>query len=313
MRLVHRRSILAGIGLALAVSPLTMAAPASAAPSGPPAPPAMRTIEPLAAYVPQTSCDPHTKPGAAKLGNLLTAKYPGTIYYSPRPCDRSVSEHYEGRAIDWMVHQNNKTQKADGDAVLKWLFATDKYGNKYAEARRLGVMYIVYNNRIWGAWDEKWEPYDNCAKTPQAAYDNSCHRTHMHLSLSWAGAMAQTSFWTGRVAATDYGPCVLKGLNWAPNRKGANPRPCAEYPRLTAAKASSALYRALVPFAGARVSYGSTGPIVSVIQRAVGLKADGDFGPQTRTAVKAWQTAHHIAASGKTYTTTWRALLASLV
>ena len=61
-------------------------------------------------------------------------------------------------------------------------------------------MYVIFNNRMWGAWDGQWEDYNGCqAKKMQAhAYDNACHRTHVHISLSWNGARGKTTFWTGR-------------------------------------------------------------------------------------------------------------------
>jgi hypothetical protein len=188
------------------------------------------TIEDLASYVGQTSCDPHIKAGTAKLGALLTKTYPGTYFASTYACgtDGSQSEHYEGRAIDWMVSVSDKHQRADAQAFIKWLLATDKFGNTDAMARRLGVMYIIYDNRMWGAWSGKWEDYNGCqAKKMQAsAYANACHRTHVHISLSWNGARGKTTFWTGRVFATDFGPCLKKGHKYAPKWTHANRTGC---------------------------------------------------------------------------------------
>ena len=318
MNLLNPRCFLTLVGLALTAGSVVGTVPASAAPSRPavnrPAGAQAATpIEPLAQYVPQTSCDPHLHAGTIKLGNRLLHFFPRSTYQGAYACatDGSVSEHYEGRAIDWMVNQHNAVQRAYGKAALKWLFATDRSGNTLANARRLGIMYIVYNNRIWGSWDAKWHPYNGCAKTPQAAYDNSCHRTHMHLSLSWEGALGQTSYWTGSVARTDYGPCIGNGLNWAPTRKVARATPCARTTRLAASKNSSAIYKALVPYSGARVRYGDTGPVVSAVQRGVGVPVTGRFGAATRTAVKTFQARHHLPTSGKALIATWRALLAA--
>ena len=178
------------------------------------------TIEDLASYVGQTSCDPHIKRGTKALANLLTTTYSGTSWMSTYACgtDGSQSEHYEGRAIDWMVSATQHKTRVEARSFLKWLLAPDRYGNAHAMARRLGVMYVIFNNRMWGSWSGRWEEYNGCAakKMQKAAYDNYCHRTHVHISLSWNGARGKTSFWTGRVYPTDYGPCVKKGHKYAP-------------------------------------------------------------------------------------------------
>jgi hypothetical protein len=228
-----RRMFLALAGVAVLVAGLVAtSAPADAAAAKTPKAPRSfsASIEGLASYVGQTSCDPHIKKGTAELGALLTHTYPGTSWGSTYACgtDGSQSEHYEGRAIDWMVSVRSKPQRSDGQAFIQWLLATDKYGNADAMARRLGVMYVIYNNRMWGSWSGRWEEYNGCQskKMKAAAYDNACHRTHVHISLSWNGARGKTTFWTGRLSPTDYGPCLKKGHKYAPKWTHANLSGC---------------------------------------------------------------------------------------
>ncbi len=153
-------------------------------------------IEVFAPYQPQTFCDPVAKPGTLALAHLLTSTYTGTAIVSlTRPCASDTSEHYDGRAIDWGVDHRNAGQRAQGKAFLDWLFASDPAGDKDAMVRRLGVMYVIWNHRIWGSYSQHWEPYDNCSGP------TACHVDHMHISLDWSGAEKKTSFWTGKVTA----------------------------------------------------------------------------------------------------------------
>src|SRR5580693_7863966 len=78
--------------------------------------------------------------------------------------------------------------------MLRWLFATDANGNQDAMFRRLGLMYVIWNKRIWGSWDQKWEPYSCSGVT-------ACHVNHIHFSFGWAGAEKKTSYWTGVASA----------------------------------------------------------------------------------------------------------------
>jgi peptidoglycan hydrolase-like protein with peptidoglycan-binding domain len=295
------------------------AASAVAAPPTPPAPrglPAL--IEPLANYVEQVACDPQIRPGTAKLARLLArtySTYNATAWSSTYSCgtDGSRSEHYDGRAIDWMVDVHNTKQHAAAKAAIAWLLATDKAGNKFAMARRLGVMYLIYDNQMWGAWDGRWEQYNNCSHLPARANDNWCHRTHMHISLSWAGAMGRTSYWTGRVAATDYGPCRPRDLNWAFRYAGFNAVPCSAFAAVRAAARASATKRTLVTYSGAGVHRGSSGPIVTAVQSALHLRQSGSYDAATAAGVEAFQRKHAgCPVTGVMNPATWRALLAAV-
>ena len=37
-------------------------------------------------------------------------------------------------------------------ALINWLFAKDKAGRPYANVRRLGIMYMIWNNKIWESY-----------------------------------------------------------------------------------------------------------------------------------------------------------------
>jgi peptidoglycan hydrolase-like protein with peptidoglycan-binding domain len=299
-------------GIRLTTGPTGRAAAAAVTTPRPPvAQPA--AIEPLSPYLPQVSCNPAAMAGAVALGDLLRATYPGTSYGIARACgsDGMASEHYEGRAIDWMASKRKPAQLAQVRSMIAWLLAPDAAGRPYANARRLGVMYLIWDDHIWGAYraGDGWRPYSTCAKHPEPSSDTTCHRDHVHISLGWAGAGGRTSFWTGRVAALDYGPCRAADLNWAAPYRGARSSPCPPHPTVVAPAGASPVAAALYRASGAQLGPGVSGPLVSALQRALRLTADGSFGPMTAAAVSAFRVGHGLRAGQVVDAATWRALL----
>lgn len=288
---------------------------AAGAPRVPPTPTDLPTaIEGPARYTPQVSCDPRAKPGTVRLGELLVDTYPGTRYGTARSCGPApASEHHDGRAVDWVVSVRDAGQRADAEAVLGWLLATDRKQNPYAMARRLGVMYLIWNNRIWSASraDEGWRLYSDCADRPERSADSRCHRNHVHVSLSWEGARGVTSYWTGRAAKADFGPCRPADLNWAAPYRRFNPTPCTRYPAVSAPPGASPTLRTLVTYSGRVLREGTTGVAVQAVQKVVGVSTTGTFGPGTERALRRWQTDHGLSATGVVGAATWRALLRS--
>ena len=187
-RWLLRVSVAASLGLLAALAPALPAAAAPATVSPGPA------IEGLAPYQGQTLCDPVARPGAVRLRDLVLASYPGTGDSGiTRPCTvGGASEHKEGRSWDWRVSTADPVQVAQVDELMTWLLAPDEFGNTAAMARRLGVMYMIWDSQVWKSYQagKGWQRYVGA----------SPHTDHVHFSLSWAGAYAQTSYWTGTVA-----------------------------------------------------------------------------------------------------------------
>ncbi len=160
-------------------------------------------IDAFSGYEGQTLCSPTPKPGAAKLAALLVATYGKASIGITRACSNGgTSEHKEGRALDWMVSYKVASQRPKAEQFLAWLLATDGVGSPAAMARRLGVMYIGWNNHFWASYDSAagWTDLKGCSTDPAkkaSSYDTYCHRNHVHLSLSWDGAAGLTSYWTG--------------------------------------------------------------------------------------------------------------------
>ena len=125
--------------------------------------------------------------------------------------------------------------------------------------------------------------------------------------------MKRTSFWSGQVAAPEYGPCRPADLNWAGRYRRVNLARCTAYPKVVAGAGSSTLHKTLVTYSGMRLTRGSTGPVVRAVQRVIGVDADGSFGPVTEAAVIEWQTRHGLRGTGAVNAATWRTLLKATV
>jgi hypothetical protein len=179
---------LASTGLVGGVAPAAQAAPAIG-PAAPVAAPA--TIEPFATYQPQSTCTPVAKPGTLALANILLAYYKtGRNGGISRNCSiGGRSEHKDGRAWDWMLSVNRPRERATAEQFIAWLLAKGPHSEAAYNARRLGVMYVIWNHRIWSADHASLGWLEYSGPNP--------HVDHIHISLSWSGAMKRTSFWTG--------------------------------------------------------------------------------------------------------------------
>ncbi len=173
----------------------TLAAAAQAAPT-PVTPSFGKACDGFASYDAQDTCDPTAKPGAVGFKDFILKTYPSTGDYGiTRACNSGgTSEHKEGRAWDWKVNYNITAQRDIADTVIGWLLDTDQHGNACANARRLGMMYFIWNSKIWGAYRS---PNASCASAGWKAYTGSNpHTDHVHISWAWPGAKKQTTWWT---------------------------------------------------------------------------------------------------------------------
>ncbi len=182
------KRMLSALGTAAALAVALLAGPPAHA--VPPTPTFPATIEGYAARQLFESCLSYVEqPGVADFSNLLRAEYGRADWGIHRACSEpGNSEHKEGRALDYPFNVNNATQKAQAEQLLAWLMATDQYGNTHALIRRLGIMYIIWNGRIWYSYraSQGWQDYDGA----------SPHTDHIHFSFGWPGARKQTTWWT---------------------------------------------------------------------------------------------------------------------
>jgi peptidoglycan hydrolase-like protein with peptidoglycan-binding domain len=275
--------VVTGGASATAASALKDPAAAKAAPS---------VVETYSPYLPQVSCDPIVKPGTAALRTLLLATYGGRDLGVTRACDIGArSEHKEGRAFDWGLSADQPAEKAIAEQFLGWLLAEGPGGGGGYNARRLGVMYVIWDGKIWSSYraSDGWRAYTG----------GESHSDHIHISLSWNGALKRTSWWTGKAAAIDYGPCPAVEGEMAAAYGGPRATPCPAPTPAPSATDTPLLQR------------DSSGPFVKELQRLLSVTpVSGFFGPVTDAALRAFQKSHKLYVSGKTYGGTWAALRA---
>jgi len=176
-----------------------------------------------------------------------------------------------------MLSVSNKADRAAAADFISWLTGPGPSGQTGEMAARLGVMYVIYNHKIWAGYAPGWRAYTGADP----------HTSHIHISLTWNGARAHTSFWTGRVWPTDYGTCqVFSRQPSVVVSKRPRTTPCpepAESPRGSSR-----------PLAW----IGSSGPAVDDAQALLGVAQTGRFDPTTRKAVLAYQRANELPRTG---------------
>jgi peptidoglycan hydrolase-like protein with peptidoglycan-binding domain len=301
-------SLLATLALAGGQSGAAIAAPGTAAPTAqpqsavaPPVPlpanpdglpsqgPTGGPVEAPAGYQPQMSCAAEPMRGTAMLRALVLRSYGvGHDGGAIRSCALGgQSEHKEGRAWDWMVDMTDSRERRAAADFISWLTAPGRDGQPGLMARRLGVMYVIFNEKIWASYRGTWTDYSGA----------SPHTDHVHISLSWNGSRGLTSFWAGRVTATDLGPCTeFIGQPATVATRRLQVSPCA-------ASATS-------PFNSKRpvLWLGNTGEAVRLAQSLLGVSPSGTFGTATRSAVLEYQRRGDLPRTGSVDKPTWASL-----
>jgi hypothetical protein len=220
------RFLLAGVLALVALASLGLPRAATAEAAAPATQSFAAPVDGYAKYAAENTCSPTPKPGVVALRDkVLLPTYGGASWRFGmyRKCSAASSGHEEGRAMDWMMDATKPADYANAQAFLSWLLATDANGNKNAMARRLGIMYMMYNGKMWRAYDaaKGWQPQIyggvDCAKLG-STYKTACHRDHIHMSFSWDGAYQRTSFWkpVAPAAAKRVAPAPVKTVITSP-------------------------------------------------------------------------------------------------
>jgi hypothetical protein len=163
-------------------------------------------VEPYASYQPQSVCSPKAKPGTQALGRWVVRAYGGGYGRISGSCKgRSVSEHKEGRAFDWSLDAAKVRDRARAQRFMKAVLAAGPSGEPAELARRMGIMYVIWNDHIYASYDHfrardyrssscRGKKLAKCSRTVR-------HRDHLHISLTRAGGGGRTSWYTGRTPA----------------------------------------------------------------------------------------------------------------
>ena len=165
---------------------------------------AARPIEDYPSYVPSERCHPKPFAGTRLLGAWVSRKNGGGYVGMERACNRKdgpTSEHQTGRAFDWSVDADRLADRRRARDFLRTVFAADRFGNRDALARRMGIVYLIWDDQIYPAWNEyRPEPYlsSSCKKLRKCS-KTLRHRDHVHVSLSRAGALGRTSWYERRI------------------------------------------------------------------------------------------------------------------
>ncbi|QZY29563.1 hypothetical protein [Nocardioides coralli] len=166
------------------------------------APALAQDIEGYAGYQPQTKCSPKAKAGTKVLARWIVRNQGGGYGPISRKCRiGGTSEHKEGRAFDWMLDADRKRDRVRARELLTLVRKQDRAGNADARARRMGIMYIIWNDHMYASWNEfaKEDYLSSSCKKRKKCSKTLRHRDHMHISLSRPGGKGRTSWYDGRL------------------------------------------------------------------------------------------------------------------
>ena len=159
-----------------------------------------QAVEPYAGYQPQTRCVRKVRPGIALLADHLVLRGGGRggIFRDCR--GGGTSEHKESRAFDWMLDATKKKDRRIARKFLDEIFATDAEGNPHALARRMGIMYIIWNDRQWSSY-RGFQPtkyLSSSCKKRRKCSRTLRHRDHVHISVTRKAAKGKLSWYVAQ-------------------------------------------------------------------------------------------------------------------
>jgi hypothetical protein len=157
-------------------------------------------VDPYASYQGEHGCRAHPMTGTKRLAAWIDKKFDGgAARATMRACSSSVSEHQDGRAIDWSMDATRAADRAEVGRFLAAIFATDADGEEHALARRMGIMYVIWNDHMYRAYGNphfaKDDYLSSSCRTKRKCSKTLRHRDHVHISLSRPGGRATTTWY----------------------------------------------------------------------------------------------------------------------
>lgn len=180
-------------------------------------------------------------------------------------------------------------------------------GRDLERLRRIAVVALVAAGTAVGAapavaapHSDRPEPTTGCAALGQGSSGKAVATVQRAVAASPDGDFGPATAkavrkWQRRHEVTVSG--VIDAATWSALPPGVAAKACGRHVAGSGVTASCAVLRR-----------GDHGVAVEVLQRALHVSVDGQFGPATQHALTAAQTAHKVAASGATNRATWRAL-----
>ncbi len=196
--ILARRPLLLAIAVLAAVHAMMPGPPPV---SWPAAAAAVYPLEDFAPYQPATRCVRRAQPGTVMLARYLVRRHGGGTGPITRRCGGSRSEHTEGRAFDWTNDATTRAGRQRVAGFLREVLAAGPSGERAVVARRMGIMYVIWNDRMFPAWNQfRPEPYrSSSCRSLKRCSPTLRHRDHVHISLTRQAAQRRTSWYRYRL------------------------------------------------------------------------------------------------------------------
>jgi len=169
-------------------------------------------VEGPAGAAPIECSNGYVYPGVYAFRDILASSYGARTASLARACpgtlNSSLSYHSRGLALDFSFNVYDSSQAAQAQQVLDWLFEANSAGVKQVRLKRLGIIEVIWNDKLWVASNrnatsdiQTWLVYDFSSCVAGGGNENTCaHRDHIHFSFSLEGGNMQRSWWSPELA-----------------------------------------------------------------------------------------------------------------
>ena len=164
-------------------------------------------VDPYSNAAPSVCSNGYVYPGVYAFRDILASSYGARTASLARSCPATMttysSYHARGLALDWRLSAYNGTEAAYAQQILNWLFQPNSEGDNHVRLRRLGIIEVIWNDRMWTRFDREatsniqtWRVYDYSGCVAGGGNPDTCaHRDHIHFSFSLEGGNMQRSWW----------------------------------------------------------------------------------------------------------------------